>query len=102
MSHSDGDAEWEKLVRAAGYAVVAVSHAGEREDGAGLRLTEVKAKLDADNRTSVLLVIKATRGDDSLIAFVGDSSLVGAFITLKKRLKAGGLKWREDRPWSER
>ena len=99
MGRTDGDVAWEKLVRAFGLSVIAVTQASSITDSQSVVLTEVRAKLHADNRTSVLLIIKATRGDDALVAFVGDSSFGGALLSLRKKLAAGSLKWREDRPW---
>lgn len=100
MGHkSDGDEAWERLLRACGMGVQAIwREAGER----GLRgvlLTEVRFKLDADDGTSVLAILKGIEGDEQLVAFVGGPDLPTVVLSIQKKLAAVGLRWREDRPF---
>lgn len=90
-----------QVVQAAGLAVLALSR--ESAEGAlwGVRLTEVRVKLDADAGTSVLVVAKGVKDSGKVIAFVGANTLEAGLIALKKKLQAGVLRWREDLPWGE-
>lgn len=100
MSHKDRGEEWDKRVRAVGFALLRLErHAvgGQAED---VELTEVRFKLDADNRTSVLGILKGVRDGASLVGFVGGPDLTSTVLSAGKKLAAGAVRWREDRPWS--
>lgn len=99
LGNTENDQRWEKELRALGLAVYEVQ--GRTGDGfkGQVELTEVRFKLDADHRTSVLVVVKGERGDERLVGFCGGPSLSAAVHALRKKLVAGAMRWREDRPW---
>ena len=99
---SDGDKWFESHLRALGYSVLGLAKMSDLAQNPDMVLDEVRFKLDADNRTSVLVVLKAHRGGDSLVGFVGAPDLATAVLAVSKKLAAGRVKWREDRPWEER
>ena len=99
MGRSEGDERFDKLLRGLGYAVLGIQKEGDEERNPSILLTEVRFKLGADNRTSVLVVIKGRAGDGAVVAFLGTPSLETAVLALGKSLKAGSLRWREDRPY---
>lgn len=102
MNKCEMDTAWEKRMRALAYAVLALEQANSDEGAGPVRVTECRCLLDRDNRTSVLLIVKGLRGDEKLVAFVGGLALTDALLALVKKLRAGALGWREDRPWAER
>ena len=100
MGRSEADQRFERLLRAIGYSVLALGKASMGRGDTEPVVHEVRILLHADNRTSVLLVIKAVRGDDRLIAFVGGPDIETALVSLKQRLAGGTLRWREDVPYT--
>lgn len=100
MGHKqDFDKRFEKLVRALGFAVMNLQKASELPGEDGVRVTEIRLKLDADNRTSVLVVVKGIDDEGAVVGFTGGRDLEAAVLSLEGRLKAGTMRWREDRPW---
>lgn len=93
---------FEKQLRALGYAVLRIQRANNVDEKTGVRVTDVRIKLDADNRTSVLVILKGVSEEGARVAFVGGGDLEGAVIAVGKRLSGEALKWREDRPWEGR
>lgn len=102
MSKHSYDEAWEKRLRSISYAVLVLEQANASEDGGQPRLTDVRMMLDRDNRTSVLVVLKAERGDEKLVAFIGGVSLSDTLLAVAKKLQARAVDWRADRPWGER
>ncbi len=102
MGTKQGDEHWEKELRAAGIALHHLKRHAEGGNGSSPMLTEVRLKLDADEGTSVLMILKATGSEGSLVAFVGGADMVSVILSAAKKIVAGVLRWREDRPWSER
>jgi len=96
---SQADERFEKQLRALGFAILRLQKASEEADPEGFRVCEVRIKLDADNRTSVLLIVKGVMGAEPMVAFAGGSSLESAIITLSKQIEAGTVRWRDDPPW---
>lgn len=94
-----GDERFEKQLRGLGYAVLRIQGASEGGDLGAVRLVEVRAKLDADNRTSVLLILKGVLDGEQQVAFVGGPDFETAVFTLGKKLAGEGLRWRYDPPW---
>lgn len=100
MGRSEADARWERLLRALGLAVLTLQkHAGDGTVG-DVALTEIRFRLDADNRTSVLVILKGYGQDGLRVGFVGALDLESAVIAAAKALAAGVVRWREDRPYS--
>lgn len=99
MARSEGDARFDKLLRSLGFAVLRLERSGPGGEAEGVELTEVRFKLDADNRTSVLVICKGTEEGQQLVAFVGGPDLSTAMIAVGKALAGRALKWREDRPY---
>lgn len=96
----DMDVEFEKRLRAIGYAVEYLSQQKDVPVEGRLRLDEVRVKLDADNRTSVLVVLKGTQDGMRVVGFVGGLDMGSVLIAARKKIQADALRWRADRPWS--
>lgn len=96
---SEADERFRNQVRALGYAVLRMQKYNEVAGDDGVRVTDIRFKLDADNRTSVLVIVKGTAEGAGVVGFVGAESMESAVIALSKRLVGGSVKWREDRPW---
>lgn len=99
MGSSEGDQRFEKLLRGIGFAVLNVQKASLTDPREGVELREVRFKLDADHRTSVLVICKGVGADGDLVAFTGAPDMETAMLALGKALAGGTLKWREDRPF---
>ena len=99
MGRSKADEHWDRENRALGLAVRRVWQATEVAKVDEPELTEVRFKLDADNRTSVLVILKGVQGDRRRISFVGGFDLPAALLAVSKKMAAGALKWREDLPY---
>jgi hypothetical protein len=97
----DYDKRWQEELRAVGMAVALLDRAAAPTNGEELELLEVRAKMDADGGTSVLIILKAQRGSEKLVGFVGGLSLTTALLATAKKLRADGIRWREDRPWGQ-
>jgi hypothetical protein len=96
----DYDQMWEKELRALGLAITEVqehSTGGHRE---GPEIKEIRILLDRDSGTSVLCILKAAVGDEKIVGFVGGRRLSDTVLALADKLRAGAVKWREDRPWN--
>lgn len=93
------DGRFERLLRQIGYAVLRLQRENTDTRNSGVRVTDVRFKLDADNRTSVLVILKGVADDGEKVAFVGGPDLESAVIAVGKRLEGETLRWREDRPW---
>lgn len=102
MGRSEADDRFEKLLRAVGYAVLTLEKYADQRRHPGLVLDGVRLILDADNRTNVLAVVTASRGDEALVGFVGGLDVSSVLISIRKALDGGTLKWRADVPWGER
>lgn len=101
MGHKeDYDERFEKQVRALGFAVLNLQKANEKPGEDGSRITDIRFKLDADSRTSVLVVIKAESEGDAVVGFAGGPDLATAILSTGSKLARGVMKWREDRPWA--
>jgi hypothetical protein len=98
-----GEAEerFSKLLRALGYAVLRMQRSSEDHDDLEVRLTDVRFKLDADNRTSVLVVLKGLQGRELVVGFVGGPDLESAVLAAGKALAGNAVRWRQDRPYGE-
>lgn len=92
---------YEKRLRRVGLSVARIGLwcAGAGQDG--VRVVEVRFKTDADDDTGVLLILKAVRGTEKLVGFMGGLALEDVVIAAAKKLQAGAVRWREDRPWGE-
>lgn len=97
---TEADERFERTLRALGFAVLRLQKANETAGEDGVRVTDLRFKLDADAGTSVLAVVKGVRGQEELVAFTGGPDLETAVLSLGKKVQAGGLRWREDRPWA--
>lgn len=100
MASSEGDVRFEKLLRALGYACLRVQKGANGGFDGDIVLNEVRFKLDQDNRTSVLVIVKAASGEGKKVAFVGGPDFETAMLALGKALAGASLKWREDRPYN--
>lgn len=96
---TDDDGRFEKLVRALGFAVMNLQKANVRTGAGVVRVTEIRLKLDQDNRTSVLVIVKGVRGGEAVVGFVGGIDLEAAILSLAGKLTSRTVRWREDRPW---
>ena len=102
MHNGEADERWERQLRAMGLAVAGLQNCTHIGRGSGPTVIELKFKLEQDNRTSVLVIVKARGEEGGLVGFVGALDLETAMIAVEGKLRAGSMKWREDRPWSER
>lgn len=100
MGQSQADRAWDAHLRAVGVALQRVTRHTHEGAAEGPTVYEVRFKLEADNRTSVLVIVKAHGQDHELIAFMGGPDLPTAVLALGKKLAGGAVKWREDLPWS--
>lgn len=101
MARQDSlEGRWEKLLRRLGLSIQEMERHAVNGQDLSPELIDIRFKLDADNRTSVLVVLKAIEEGEQLVAFTGGVDLSSAVIATAKKLKAGALKWREDRPWT--
>ena len=98
----EADEKFEKLLRALGYAVLRLQKANGESGPDAVRVTDVRFKLDADSRTSVLVILKGVVDGSGVVAFAGGPNLETAVLAVGGKLAGGGLKWREDRPWTPR
>lgn len=62
----------------------------------GFRLT-----LPTEADPMVLLIVKASGEKGQFIAFVGAPTATAALLAWRARERAGGMKWRVDKPWGE-
>lgn len=95
----ESDERFERLLRALGYAVLKLQKRNGTPDAQGVRLTEIRFKLDADNRTSVLVILKGDGGDGPVVGFAGGPDMETAVLSAAAKIEGGGVRWREDRPW---
>lgn len=96
------DKVWEKRLRAVGLAVQELEQWVVGEAGRTPVLRSIRAQLDADGGTSVLLVLKGEGEGGKRIAFVGGLDLSTVLLSAVKRLRADVMRWREDIPYGER
>ena len=68
----------------------------------GGMVTSVRMLLPAGDRTDVLLVVKASKGPESYIGFVGGLDVMTAMLTWLKKEQGAGLAFRADVPWEDR
>ena len=93
------DDRWEKRLRAVGLCVEHLERYADPGQMEDVCLTEIRFKLDADYGTSVLCILKGTRDGSRIVGFVGAPDLTGCVLATGKKVAAGAVKWREDRPW---
>lgn len=101
MGQSEGDKNWERVLRATGVAIQRLMRHTEAGAAAGPSLTEVRFKLEADEGTSVLAVLKARGQKGDLVGFVGGTDLASTILSIAKKLQHDKVRWRVDRPWGE-
>lgn len=65
-------------------------------------VTSIRVLLPGGGRGDVLVVVKARRGDENYVGFVGGPDLVTALLTWKKKEIGEGLRFRREVPWDER
>lgn len=97
--NGEADVRFERTLRALGFAVLNLQKANEKAGRDGVRVTDIRFKLDADNRTSVLVILKGVREEEALVGFTGGPDLEVAVLSAAGKLSAGAVRWREDRPY---
>lgn len=102
MARDLGQGEWDKYVRRLGLSLLHLGRSAPGGEGEGPTILDLRFKLDHDNRTSVLLVMKAEGESDTLVGFIGGHDLATVVIAAAKKVRAGAVNWRRDVPWSER
>lgn len=102
MSQSVRDKAWETRLRSLGLAVLTLEKWADSEANRTLVLTGVRLKLDADNGTSVLCILKAVEEGLPVVGFVGGLDVSSVLLALAKRLRGEAVRWREDVPWADR
>ncbi len=65
-------------------------------------VTDIRIRLPTEADPSVLLIVRASSGEDKHIAFVGAFSVPHAILAWRARCRTGGMKWREDVPFDQR
>jgi hypothetical protein len=96
------EAIWDKRVRAVGEFIEAI---GGGRGTTGLRggsVTRITIRCPSREEPEALLVVKATGEDGDVVAFVGGLDVSTALLTWRAKDGSKGLKWRADKPWSER
>lgn len=99
MARDIDDGRLEKALRRVGYSAAHVERAAVGVVAEEPVLYEVRFKLDADQGTSVLAILKAQGEAGPLVGFVGAPDFSTCLIALGAKLAAGAVKWRVDKPW---
>lgn len=99
MARETRGLEWDRFVRRIGFALLQLERYTPGGVSDVVELTELRFKLDADNRTSVLCVVKAVVAGEHMVGFVGAGDLSATVVALAKKVVAGNVRWREDRPY---
>jgi hypothetical protein len=99
---ADLEREHNRSMQAAGEALWSCDLMAADGGPGDIRLDSVKVKLDADNRTSVLLVLSGSSSEGEFVAFVGGLTAVTAFQALRKQYLAKRIRWRPSIPWDSR
>lgn len=99
MGKADYDDRYEKHLRAGGVANQVLAREGTTAARGSVVLYEVRVKLDADEGTSCLAILKGTREDGLVVGFVGAPDYETVMIAVGKKLAKDAVRWREDRPW---
>lgn len=100
-TEADAERSREKKLRRLGLDIGFLDIETSPEYRGDERITELRFKCNADNDTSVLVVVKAERGAERLVAFVGAVDFESAVLTLARKARGDGLRYREDRPYGE-
>lgn len=95
----DPSTKWESDLRAIGIAIRHLERLANVQVPGEVVVYDVRFKLDADNGTSVLAIVKGRRDDEKLISFVGGLDLGTVVMAVGKKIAHGGLSWRIDVPW---
>lgn len=93
------EASWDRELRALGHAIKLIDRLAEPGRSAGVVLTSIKLKLDADQGTSVLLIATGTNAEGEWVCFVGGIDAATTLLAFKKKAEVAQLKWRESTPW---
>lgn len=101
MNKRELDQAFENELRALGASVVTLDTEGTSRARGSVVLYDLRFKLDADEGTSVLAVLKGVRDGQALVGFVGAPDLKTCVLATAKKLRADAVRWREDRPWGE-
>lgn len=102
MRNADMEARWARRLNNAAELLDSLLDGRGAKGIKGGVVTEVRLRLPTPDRVETLLVVKASDGVDGYIAFVGALNPVDALLTWRAKDGAGGLKWREDVPWTQR
>ena len=96
MRNAEAEGKWVKRLEDAGSALEATT-AGRGckalEDGA---LYEIRILLTSETRGDVLMVLKARKGAEKYVAFVGGPDPVTALLQWRAKERGAGVKWRLD------
>lgn len=68
----------------------------------GARLVSLQLRFPTEEEPSTLLIVRVDAEGGPLVGFVGAYGCADAVLAFRKRLQTDHMKWREDRPWSER
>lgn len=94
--------QWARHLAAVGRSVELLDRESDPAVAGGVLLYEVRFKLDADEGTSCLAILKGTSEAGNRVGFVGGADLASTLIATARKIGAGAVKWREDRPWGDR
>ena len=101
----DLDQEYEQLAtkRALriGRSALAIGLYMDEDTPRGFRIKEVRFKDQSTDGYGILAVIKVHKDGEDLVGFAGGANLAETLIVMAKKLQAGRLKLREDRPFGE-
>lgn len=100
MRNTDREAAWEKRVQRIGEWIEAIESGSGPKGLEDAKVVEVRCRLGAAGTGDTLLILKASGTAGEMVAFVGARNLAEAVLAWRQKESAGGLKWREDRPWT--
>jgi hypothetical protein len=102
MAKSDRDYElqYEKRLRALGQSIEHLERASLPATAGDVLLYEIRFKLDADQGTSVLAIVRGLRDEEAVVGFCGSLDLPTCVLTLAKKVARETMRWREDLPWT--
>lgn len=96
MSHQTKEELFDRELRALGYAATFLNRYNDGEECGGVVITGMSIRLDADEGTSTLAVLRGFNSEGRFVAFVGASSFSDCLLAVGKRCKAEALRWRPD------
>lgn len=99
MRNVSAEQKWIKRLQASGALWEMVDNGGGCKGLEGGELVSVRVLLPSEKRADVLLVVKARRGAEDFVGFVGGPDTVTAFLMWRRKERGEGLRFRREKPW---